>query len=127
MPATPLPALAAAVRGVEPWQRYGRVTGVRGHLVEVSGLVHAASIGARLGVRSVDGRLVELEATALSGDVTRCLPFGSVDGIGVGELADLLSPRATIRARKRVLSGQRVPVRVDLGGRLIHHKNTKET
>src|SRR3546814_14870367 len=81
MPATPLPALAAAVRGVEPWQRYGRVTGVRGHLVEVSGLVHAASIGARLGVRSVDGRLVELEATALSGDVTRCLPFGSVDGI----------------------------------------------
>src|SRR3546814_430895 len=114
MPATPLPALAAAVRGVEPWQRYGRVTGVRGHLVEVSGLVHAASIGARLGVRSVDGQLVELEATALSGDVTRCLPFGSVDGIGVGARADLLSPRATIRPANawlgRVIDGLGRPI-----------------
>src|SRR3546814_5859442 len=88
--------------------------GVGVHLVEVSGRVHAASSGARLGVGSGDGRLVELEATALSGDVTRCLPFGSVDGIGVGARADLLSPRATIRPANawlgRVIDGLGRPI-----------------
>lgn len=111
---TPLRSLTHASRAAAPYQRYGRVAAVRGNLVEIAGLARLASIGSRLAIHSADGRIVQVEATGLAADSALCLPFDSVDGIGIGARADLLAPAASIRPSNswlgRVIDGLGRPV-----------------
>lgn len=113
MQATQIQALTRTVSEAPPVQRFGRVHSVQGNLVQVAGLAHAASVGSRLEVKSIDGRSIELEVTGLTGDISLCLPFGSFQGVGIGTPADLLSPVTVIRPSNawlgRVINGLAQP------------------
>ena len=61
-----LSSVTAALRGLSPDRRYGRVVAVRGALIEVEGLIGAASIGSRVSIAAAGG-LIEAEVTGLLG------------------------------------------------------------
>ncbi|MBC7583223.1 MAG: flagellar protein export ATPase FliI [Tardiphaga sp.] len=84
----PLYAAASAIAALLPDQRFGRVVGVRGALIEVDGLSGAAHIGSRLEIATDTGS-IEAEITGLDRDLAQCLPFNDLQGVGAGSRADL--------------------------------------
>lgn len=91
-----LAAAARALRALSPDQRFGRVIGVRGTLIEVEGLDGAARIGSHITVRAADGE-VAAEVTGLDRSVAHCLPFSDPQGIASGSRAELVAGRFTVR------------------------------
>ncbi len=80
----------------EHWQ-YGRVAGVLGLLIEVAGLDRVLSVGARCNVAARDGRSVVGEVIGFRQGRALLLPFGSVDGIGLGCKAELAGSEPVVR------------------------------
>ena len=66
------------------YQLYGRVTAVLGLLVECAGLKGQLSIGQRCLVLARDDTPVICEVTGFRNHRTLLMPFGSVEGIGLG-------------------------------------------
>lgn len=56
-----LPDILEEVRQIPPYHRYGRVTGVLGLLLEVSGVPQSLAVGGRCDVLARDGRRVPCE------------------------------------------------------------------
>lgn len=84
----PLAAIAAGIRTKLAAQRFGRVIGVRGALVEVEGLGMAARIGARVRiVQKTDA--VEAEIIGLDQGFAQCMTFSDPQGLAVGMQVDL--------------------------------------
>ncbi len=79
-----------------PDQRFGRVIGVRGALIEVEGLTGAAQIGSHVNVIAAEG-VVAAEVTGLDRDVAHCLPFSDPQGIMSGARADLIAGKFSVR------------------------------
>ncbi len=65
-------------------RRYGRVTGVRGLLVELAGIGQYISVGSRLEVETRDRRRVPIEIIGFRQETALAMPFDAVEGIGVG-------------------------------------------
>ena len=63
---------------------YGEVTAVQGLFIEVSGIRSRLSIGDRCNVLSTTGRNVPCELVSFKGDKLLLMPYGSLDGIGLG-------------------------------------------
>ena len=79
--------LAQALREVDKapaYQLYGRVTAVLGLLVECAGLKGHLSVGQRCLVMARDNTPVICEVIGFRADSTLLMPFGSVEGIGLG-------------------------------------------
>ncbi len=91
-----LAAAARALRDLSPDQRFGRVIGVRGALIEVEGLDGAARIGSHITVEGADGD-VAAEVTGLDRSVAHCLPFSDPQGIASGARARLIGGRFMVR------------------------------
>ncbi|WP_404367643.1 flagellar protein export ATPase FliI [Sphingomonas sp. MMS24-J45] len=91
-----LAAAARSLRDLSPDQRFGRVIGVRGALIEVEGLTGAAQIGSHITVAGADGE-VAAEVTGLDRNIAHCLPFSDPQGIASGARADLVAGRFTVR------------------------------
>jgi flagellum-specific ATP synthase len=73
-----------ALEAIEPVRIFGRVTGVRGLLVEVAGPVGAMQVGGRIDIL-IDGQAsVACEVIGFSGDRALAMPFGSLQGIRRG-------------------------------------------
>ena len=87
---------AAAVRALSVDQRFGRVVGVRGALIEVDGLAGAATIGSRICIGHGTGR-IEAEVTGLDQTVAHCLPFGDLQGVATGDCVELKAGQFEIR------------------------------
>ncbi|EIZ78747.1 flagellum-specific ATP synthase [Novosphingobium sp. Rr 2-17] len=108
-----LAAAARALRELSPDQRYGRVIGVRGTLIEVEGLDGAAMIGSHIVVSAADGE-VAAEVTGLERNVAHCLPFSDPQGIASGSRASLVAGRFTVRPCDawlgRMVDGLGVPI-----------------
>ena len=83
MSATLSKALAEVERTPEI-RLYGRVTAVLGLLVECAGLKGRLSVGRRCEVLARGDRRVICEVVGFRNDRTLLLPFGSVEGIGLG-------------------------------------------
>ncbi|SMF67365.1 flagellum-specific ATP synthase [Tistlia consotensis] len=75
---------------------YGRVSGVLGMTVEVAGLDRQLSIGARCQVEARGGRRVTCEVVGFRGGKALLLPFGSLDGVGLGCKAELAASEPAI-------------------------------
>jgi flagellum-specific ATP synthase len=73
-----------ALQAVEPVRIFGRVTGLRGLLVEVAGPVSAMQVGGRLDVAMEGAPSVPCEVIGFSGDRALAMPFGSIQGIRRG-------------------------------------------
>lgn len=65
-------------------RRYGRVSGVRGLLVEVSGIGQHISIGSRLEVEARDYRRIPIEIVGFRHDTALAMPYEALEGVGVG-------------------------------------------
>lgn len=70
---------------------YGRVTGILGMMVEVGGLGAALSVGGRCDIHTRDRRVVTCEAVGFRNGRALVMPFGSLDGIGLGSKAELVA------------------------------------
>lgn len=63
---------------------YGQVTAVQGLFIEVSGIRTRLSIGDRCNVLSTAGRKVPCELVSFKGGKLLLMPYGSLEGIGLG-------------------------------------------
>ena len=72
------------VNKLEVEDYYGRVTGVKGLFIEVSGIRRQLSIGDRCNVLTSHGRKVVCELVSFMEDRLLLMPYGSLEGIGLG-------------------------------------------
>ncbi len=94
--ATVLPALTEAVDAVPSHKVFGRVSAVLGLLVEIGGIEHSLSIGSRCLVHARDGRLVPCEVVGFREARALLMPFGALDGIGLGCRAEVTESQPAI-------------------------------
>jgi flagellum-specific ATP synthase len=79
------------------YQLYGRVAGVLGLLVEVAGLERELTIGARCRLVARSGRKVPAEVIGFRQGRALLLPFGGLEGIGLGCKAELAAAAPVVR------------------------------
>lgn len=77
-------SLIQEIDRIQTERRYGRVTGVRGLLVEVAGIGQHISIGSRLEVETRDYRKVPIEVVGFRHETALAMPYDALDGVGVG-------------------------------------------
>jgi flagellum-specific ATP synthase len=82
--APPLDNLLADLSELPDYRGYGRVTAVLGLLVEVGGIERVLSIGSHCVVRAANGRLMPSEVIGFRDRRAILMPFGSLDGVGLG-------------------------------------------
>ncbi|MGF1609880.1 MAG: flagellar protein export ATPase FliI [Kiloniellales bacterium] len=80
---------------IADYQLYGRVAGVLGLLVEVAGLERVLTIGARCNLEARGGRKVPCEVIGFRQGRALLLPFGKLEGVGLGCRAELVGAEAT--------------------------------
>ena len=77
--------------------RYGRVAAILGMLVEIGGLEDGLAVGGGCVVTARDGRQVPCEVIGFRGGRALLMPFGTLDGIGLGCRAEPSPGLASIR------------------------------
>lgn len=81
-----LSSTARSIAALPLETRYGRVTAVRGALIEVEGLAGAAQIGARIDIDTPDG-MIPSEVTGIEAGLAQCMPFREPQGLRSGTIA----------------------------------------
>lgn len=86
--------LAATIGSFDSVAVYGRVTAVRGLMVEVSGPIGAMSLGGRIEIEIAPGTRVPCEVVGFSGEKALVMPYGGLDGVrrGCPAYVDRASP-----------------------------------
>lgn len=77
-------SLIAEIARTAPDQRYGRVAGIQGLLVEVAGAARSLAIGGRVEIESRTGAVLAGEVVGFRDERALTMPFASLDGVGVG-------------------------------------------
>lgn len=70
-------------------QYYGRVVAIMGLLVEIGGIQRQLSIGSRVNLRARGGGKVKCEVVGFRDDRALLMPFGVLEGIGIGCKAEI--------------------------------------
>ncbi|PHQ70068.1 MAG: flagellum-specific ATP synthase FliI [Sneathiella sp.] len=78
-------------------QYYGRVAAIQGLLVEIGGIQTQLSIGSRVNILARGGGYVRCEAVGFKNDRTLLMPFGALEGIGIGCKAEVAEQEPVIR------------------------------
>ena len=89
--------LTREIAGLSDHQVYGRVSGVLGMLVELSGLDRLLTIGSRCNLVGQDGQPIPCEVVGFQHGRAQLLAFGSLDGVGPGCKAVLSQSTPVIR------------------------------
>ena len=79
-----LDGLVAAIQRFPEAQFFGRVTGVQGLLVEVGGLRGHLGIGSRMALMPWEGEAIEAEVVGFRDGRALTMPYGALEGIGLG-------------------------------------------
>jgi flagellum-specific ATP synthase len=109
-----IPNIQASIDRISDQFFYGRVTAVQGMMVEVGGVQRAVSVGGRCHLQARDSKNVVCEIVGFRDDRALLMPFGPLDGVGIGskaEIADaapVIYPDATWLGR--VVNAMREPV-----------------
>lgn len=69
---------------IDPSAYYGQVTAVQGLFVEVSGIRSELSIGDRCNIHGSNGKITPCELVSFRQGKLLFMPYGSLDGIGLG-------------------------------------------
>lgn len=69
---------------IDPCIYYGQVTAVQGLFVEVSGIRSELSIGDRCNIYNTNGKIIPCELVSFRQGKLLFMPYGSLDGIGLG-------------------------------------------
>ncbi len=86
-----LPNLLEEVQQIPEYRRYGRVTGVLGLLLELGGVPQSLAVGRRCDVLARDGRRVSCELVGFRNRHALVMPFGTLEGVGLGCKAEVLA------------------------------------
>lgn len=81
--------LAAEIDKLSEFKLYGRVTAVLGMMVEIGGVERALSIGDRIHLSPRRGGRLSCEVVGFKDGRALAMPFGQLDGIGVGSKAEI--------------------------------------
>ena len=65
-------------------QLFGRVSGIQGLLVEVAGIQRHLSIGSRVRLLARGGQTIEAEVVGFRQTQALLMPFGALEGVGIG-------------------------------------------
>jgi len=76
-------ALAEQINELDGIEIYGRVVGVRGLMVEVSGPLHTMSVGARVVIETA-AKDIHCEVVGFSGNNALLMPFAPLEGVRRG-------------------------------------------
>lgn len=83
--------LLAEIEEIQGVSYYGRVVSIQGLMIEIAGPLHAMSVGSRIEITGRGGCQIFAEVVGFRADKALCLPFGPLDGIGVGAHAAVQS------------------------------------
>ncbi|MGD9637774.1 MAG: flagellar protein export ATPase FliI [Alphaproteobacteria bacterium] len=81
---------------LETTAAFGRVSAVKGLLLEASGIITGASVGDFCFVHTRDGSKVPCEIIGFSSDKLLLMPFSSLDGIGPGNKLELTNTKSVV-------------------------------
>lgn len=84
------------ISNMPDYRRFGRVSGVMGMLLEVGGLPRQLTVGGHCQVLGRDGRPLACEVVGFRGGKALLLPFGALDGIGLGSKVETAPRPAAI-------------------------------
>jgi len=84
------------IERIPDYRLYGRVASVLGMMIEVAGLDHALSVGDLCNIVARGGVRVPCEVIGFRKSRALVLPFGSVDGIGLGCKAEVVQAEPVI-------------------------------
>jgi len=84
-----IPNIQACLDRVSEQYFFGRVTAVQGLMVEIGGVQRAISVGGRCHLQARGGKSVTCEIVGFRDDRALLMPFGSLDGVGIGSKAEL--------------------------------------
>ncbi|MDJ0931900.1 hypothetical protein [Breoghania sp.] len=90
-------SLINEIESLEAVEVYGRVVGVQGLLVEVSGPVHEMSVGSRLSIEGGTSNHVLAEIVGFRDGRALCLPFSGLQGVRIGCRAVLAERESVVR------------------------------
>ncbi len=83
-------SLVEGIDSIPDYRLYGRVAGVMGMMIELAGLDQELTIGQRCNVMAQGKAAVTCEVVGFRQGRALLLPFGTVEGIGLGCKAELL-------------------------------------
>ena len=87
--ASPLHYAAAEIDQISAFRLYGRVTGVLGMMVEIGGVERALSIGDRIFLEARGQTRISCEVVGFKDGRVQAMPFGALEGIGIGSRAEI--------------------------------------
>ncbi|MBE6467510.1 MAG: flagellar protein export ATPase FliI [Alphaproteobacteria bacterium] len=85
-----------SVEKLETSSYYGRVSGVQGLFVEVSGILSSLAIGDRCNIINNRGENVQSEIVSFKDDKILLMPYGTMDGIGINCLVEVVDAKPVI-------------------------------
>ena len=94
--------IAQDVSRVARVQAFGRVAGIRGLLVEVSGPLHMLSVGQHIAVETRGGAVL-VEVIGFEGEQALCMPFSGLEGVRLGAQAAVIPDSGFIRPTREWL------------------------
>ena len=95
--ADPIASLIDEIGRLQQIRFYGRVSGVQGLVIEVEGLERALSIGSRCRILARDGRPVGCEVIGFREGRAILLPFGKLEGVGLGCRVEMANAEFVVR------------------------------
>lgn len=114
--------LISTIENIPDQKIFGQVTKVLGLLVEISGVGEALTIGARVNLTPSQGHIIPCEVIGFRDGQALLMPFGTLDGVGLGCKAVLQPNVPSIYPSEkwlgRVINGMAEPI--DGKGSLPH-------
>ena len=86
-----LPNFLSDLADIPEHRQYGRVTAVLGMLLELGGVPQSLAVGGRCEIAGRYGNRLPCEVVGFRGGKALLMPFGSIDGIGLGCKAEVTS------------------------------------
>ncbi len=77
-------SVLAEIAAIPVYRFYGRVVAVQGMLLEIAGVERRLSVGSRVEVETRTGGALLCEIVGFRGGRALLMPYGSVEGVGVG-------------------------------------------
>ena len=85
-----------AMKNLDTTSYYGKVSGVQGLFVEVSGILSSLAIGDRCNIVNNRGEKVVSEIVSFKDGKILLMPYGSMDGIGINCLVEVVDAKPVI-------------------------------
>ncbi|MFN4281198.1 MAG: flagellar protein export ATPase FliI [Alphaproteobacteria bacterium] len=92
-----LNVLLANINQLPECNLYGRVTAVQGMLVEVGGVQRRLSVGDRCEISARGDRKLNCEVVGFRDGRALLMPFGALEGVGLGCKADVIDAQPVVR------------------------------